>query len=236
MDLLLQLISKHKLDIRDIEISVLVEQYMAYIQQASEQDLELASEFLEMAARLVYIKTAMLLPRPEEAEELKAELEGQLLEYAVCKQVAEELRERNQGDSILVREPAKLEFDPEYTRNHSPSELVAAYFAAVGKKKRRLPPPASAFKEIVSRRVVSVTSRIIFILRRLIDGDSVSVHSLYEKSTDRSELVATFLAMLELIKTKRVALTADGSSLTALSTGQIPDLEDEAWTSSDFDK
>ena len=68
MDLLLSLISKHKLNIYDIEISSLLEQYLAYLDQCREQDLELAGEFLEMAARLIYIKTASLLPRPEEAQ------------------------------------------------------------------------------------------------------------------------------------------------------------------------
>ena len=73
LDLMLHLISKHKLNINDIEISKLLEQYMIYIEQAKEQDLELAGEFLEMAARLVYIKTVSLLPKPEEADEIKKE-------------------------------------------------------------------------------------------------------------------------------------------------------------------
>ena len=66
MDLLLRLISKHQLNIYDIEITSLLEQYLRYMDQCREQDLELAGEFLEMAARLIYIKTASLLPRPEE--------------------------------------------------------------------------------------------------------------------------------------------------------------------------
>ena len=91
LELLLFLISKHKLDIRDIEISVLLEQYLDYIGQMQSADLEVASEFLEMAARLVYIKTVSLLPKPEEGEKLKEELQGQLLEYSLCRQVAGEL-------------------------------------------------------------------------------------------------------------------------------------------------
>ena len=95
LDLLLSLIAKHKLDIYDIPISQLLEQYLEYISQMQSHDMDVASEFLEMASRLVYIKTMMLLPKhEEEAEMLKIELEGQLLEYSVCKQVAEELRKR----------------------------------------------------------------------------------------------------------------------------------------------
>ena len=81
LDLLLHLIARHKLNINDIEISVLLEQYLEYMAQMREADLEISSEFLEMAARLVYIKTVSLLPRPQEAAQLKQELEGQLLEY-----------------------------------------------------------------------------------------------------------------------------------------------------------
>lgn len=82
LDLILALISKHKLNIWDIEISSLLEQYMDYIRRRQEQDLEVASEFLEMASRLVYIKTVSLLPKYEDEEEkAKAELVGQLLEY-----------------------------------------------------------------------------------------------------------------------------------------------------------
>ena len=79
MDLLLSLISKHKLDIYDIPIMELVEQYTDYVRQMQEADMDVASEFLEMAARLVYIKTVSLLPKSEEAEELKRELTGELL-------------------------------------------------------------------------------------------------------------------------------------------------------------
>ena len=76
LDLLLNLITKHKLNIYDIEISRLLEQYLAYLDQCREQDRELAGEFLEMAARLIYIKTAALLPRPEEAHREKQALQG----------------------------------------------------------------------------------------------------------------------------------------------------------------
>ena len=91
MDLLLHLISKHKLNIYDIPIVELVEQYMAYVNELKESDLEIASEFLEMAARLVYIKTVSLLPVYEEGDKLRQELSGELIEYAECKRVAQVL-------------------------------------------------------------------------------------------------------------------------------------------------
>ena len=109
LDLLLHLIAKHKLDIYDVQISALLEQYMAYIRAAQDADLELASEFLEMASRLVYIKTVSLLPRhEEESRQLKTELQGQLLEYQVCKQMAAELGERASGSGGLSDRRKKL--------------------------------------------------------------------------------------------------------------------------------
>ena len=111
LDLLLFLISKHKLNIVDIEITQLLEQYLAYIEEMKEADLEVASEFLEMAARLVYIKTVSLLPRHEEAEELKRELTGELLELSAIKYVAQKLGAMNKGYQIFVREPLPLEVD-----------------------------------------------------------------------------------------------------------------------------
>ena len=89
LDLLLTLISKNKIDIYDISISELLDQYMEQINMMQENQMDIASEFLTMASRLVYIKSVMLLPKyEEEAEELKKELSGQLLEYAVCREMA----------------------------------------------------------------------------------------------------------------------------------------------------
>lgn len=210
LDLLLHLIVKHKLDIRDIRISQLLEQYMDYIHQLEHANLEVASEFLEMASRLVYIKTAMLLPRHEqEGEQLKAELQGQLLEYQVCKQVAQTLRERCRLHLSFTRPPERLQADLRYRLTHPPEQLFSAYLDAVGRGKRRLPPPAKAFQAIVERRVVSVGSRIIHLLKTLYRNNQTSYLGLFDSSTDRSELVATFLAVLELVKAKRITVEGD---------------------------
>jgi len=91
LDLLLFLISKNKLNIYDIPVSILVSQYIEHIRLMKDVDMEIASEFLEMAAKLVYIKTVSLLPKHEEADKLAEELTGQLLEYKVCKEIAEKL-------------------------------------------------------------------------------------------------------------------------------------------------
>ena len=118
LDLILALLSKHQIGIYDINISDLLEQYMAYIRTLRENQMEVASEFLEMASRLVYIKTASLLPRYEKEEDPRAELVGQLLEYQSCKQAAALLRLRDTGWSVFTRAPMPLEIDPTYRRRH----------------------------------------------------------------------------------------------------------------------
>ena len=212
LELLLFLISKHKLDIYDIEISALLEQYLDYIEQMQSADLEVASEFLEMAARLVYIKTVSLLPKQEEGEKLKAELQGQLLEYSLCRRVAGEMAEMYLGSRVLVRRPMELKVSAAYRGTHSPAELLASYRLAAGKAMRRMPPPAAAFSGIVSRKFVSVTSKIVYILKKLYRTGEVDYEEFF-RAADRSELVATFLAMLELMKSKRITVSDDNTKV-----------------------
>ncbi len=213
LELLLYLISKHKLNINDIEISALLEQYLDYIEQMRVADLEVASEFLKMAARLVYIKTVSLLPKQEEeGEQLRRELQGQLLEYSLCKQIAAEMTDMYLGNRVFVRPQAKVRCDTVYHGSHRPEELLAGYRVVAGKAARRLPPPAAAFSGIVSRRVVSVTSKIVYILKKLYRTGQVAYEEFFQ-APDRSELIATFLAMLELMKSKRIVVSDDNTTV-----------------------
>ena len=219
LDLLLHLIEKNKLNIYDIRIAELLEQYMEQINIMQAQNLNIAGEFLSMASRLIQIKSAMLLPKYEEAEEMRKELSGQLIEYRKCKQIAALLSSRISFDSHC-REPAKIKADMTYQRSHPPDYLIGAYLAAVGRGKAKIPPPQEAFSGIVARRVVSVSSKIYSVIRKLRSGQCRSFRSLFDDVTDRSELVATFLAVLELIKGKRVrAENQDGDCTLQLITG-----------------
>lgn len=207
LDLILHLISKHKLDILDIDISSLLEQYMAAITSWQTQNLEVASDFLEMASRLVHIKTVSLLPRHEEEQQkLHQELTGQLIEYSICKQAAGTLGLLYIGQDIFVREPVPIPHRPAYTLTHPAALLLSALADATGKGARRLPPPREAFEPLISRPVVSVTAKIFTVLRALRVDGRVRVDRLYSMSADRSGVVATFLALLELIKSGKVAL------------------------------
>lgn len=217
LDLLLFLISKHKLNIYDIEIFSLVDQYMAAISEMKEADLEVSSAFLEMASRLIHIKTVMLLPKHEEADALKKELEGRLLEYSLIKTAAETLAPKYRGNVFFIREPMEIGFDKTYTRLHDRTELLLAFSDACGKGQRRLPPPKEAFSGIVAHKIVSVFSRTIFVLKNVLKKGRVSFASLFTKP-DRSENVATFLAVLELIKSKRVQVNENDELLLSQKT------------------
>lgn len=214
LDLLLHLISKHKLNINDIPILTLVEQYLDFIDGLGGQDMETAGEFLEMAARLIYIKTLSLLPRKEEAEELKKELQGRLIEYSLCKIAAANMREIYIGDAFAVRRPLELETDFSYSLRHSPEELLAAYKGLGTRKAVKEELKASAFSKLVSKKFVTVTSKIVYVLKKLYGSGKCTMEGLFGEISDRSDRVAAFLAVLELTKSGRVLLSDDNSELT----------------------
>ena len=219
LDLLLHLIAKHKLNINDIPIFELVEQYIAYVKQMQEENMEIASEFLEMAARLVYIKTVKFklgvnVGVDVTAEQLKKELTGELIEYRDCKLMAEKLAKQSGGTEKMVRDAAEIEADMTYTRLHDALELYTAYLNAAGKKLRNLPPPEDSFKEIVEKAVVSVSVKIDQIHSILMKAGKIKVFDIFRMAKSRSELVASFLAILEMAKNGKLLLTGEQEDLT----------------------
>ena len=209
LDLLLQLIARNKLNIYDIKLSVLIEQYLEQIELFKQNELEVASEFFEMASRLIYMKTVSLLPKHEEIERLKEELTGELIEYQTCREIAARLNLMTDGFDRFIKLPSDVEVDKTYVLTHESSVLYDAYLAAVGRGQRRLPPPIAPFTKIVAKRIVAVSTKIVFVMRNLIKGGSKKLSSLYKNATSRSELVATFLAVLELCKANRVEISGE---------------------------
>ena len=201
LDLLLHLITKHKLNIYDIEISKLLEQYLEYIDMYSKTDMELAGEFLEMAARLIYIKTVSLLPKTEEAKKEKEALQGDLIEYSICKQMAAKLSEKYVGDDIFVRQPAKIKVVKTYSHFHDKLELVYAYLAE------------QKVKNVVSEKPVSVFSKVYSLMKNLYSSKTVFINDLYKDLKDKSSRIAMFLAILELTKKGRILINEDGTEL-----------------------
>lgn len=211
LDLLLALISKNKLNIYDIPIAELLDQYMEQIDLMREENLDIASEFLEMAARLVQIKTASLLPRREDEEDPRLELTGQLLEYEQCKRAAAALSQLCRFDTV-ARPAEELPADMTYKRVHDPREIAQALVSAWGKGRSLLPPKAESFSALVSRRIVSVASQVVFVLRKLWKRKRISWQALFADKRDRSERVAAFLAVLELVKSRRIRIEGEGDA------------------------
>ena len=213
LDLLLYLVSKNKMNIYDIEIVALIDQYVSMVNGLPVYQMESASEFIEMAARLVQMKSYFLLPKSEEAERMKEELTGMLVEYSACKEVAAQLRSMAEGVYTVVREPAEVELDTEYRLRHDVYLLEEAYNALQGRSRQKQPPRQEQFEPLTTAPFVSVTSRIIHVLRGLMTGRVRRLRQLFVKEGGRSQTVATFLAVLELVRAGRIA-SADDESLT----------------------
>lgn len=213
LDLLLYLVSKNKMNIYDIEIVALIDQYVSMVNGLPVYQMESASEFIEMAARLVQMKSDFLLPKSEEAERMKEELTGMLVEYSACKEVAAQLRSMAEGVYTVVREPAEVELDTEYRLRHDVYLLEEAYNALQGRSRQKQPPRQEQFEPLTTAPFVSVTSRIIHVLRGLMTGRVRRLRQLFVKEGGRSQTVATFLAVLELVRAGRIAI-ADDESLT----------------------
>ncbi len=211
LDLLLMLIQKHKLNIQDIEISILLDQFLNYLERMTEADIEVTADFLEMASRLILIKSAALLPK-EEAEKMKQELQGALIELALCKTMAEKLKKRYQGDQIYVREPVDIDIDSTYRRTHQPEEILLAYSVIAERSRKKAAYEKTPVAPPVEKNYVTVFTGIFTILKNLRRHASVQMKTLYEGQS-RSRKVATFLAVLELSKDGRIVISEDCSSV-----------------------
>lgn len=216
LDLLLHLISRNKVNIYDIPITQILAQYMAILEQAQTMDMEIAGEFITMAAQLVYIKSKMLLPRheEEETEDPRAQLVEMLLEYQRIKEMTPYFRQRiDLGRDIFVKAPeVRVRTGPVEYR-HIPDELALAARNMLEKVHRRMPPPIHSFVGIVGHETVSVSSRITVILKQFFTNTSLRFLSLFDNAKSRTEIVATFLAVLELSKTSRVRITGEGEDV-----------------------
>ena len=214
LDVLLYLVSKNKMNIYDIPILELIDQYTSLINGLQENRMEVASEFIEMAARLVQMKSFLLLPRSEEAERMKEELTGQLIEYSACKEVARQLGEQAACHCSFVRPPMELEQDNTYRLTHEATLLAQAMELLLGRSRRRKAAPnQQSFEPLVTAPFVSVARRVVHVLRSIVTGRVASLRGLFNRGGSRSQTVATFLAVLELIRAGRIEID-DQETLT----------------------
>lgn len=143
LELLLALVAKHKMDLHNIPILQLIDQYTRTVEQA-DPDPETASAFIEMAAHLVEMKSFLLLPRSEEGERMKQELTGQLIEYDQCRRMAALLRAKGEAAPVFVRRPMEVEWDNTYALHHAPQILADYWQALAGRTKTAAYPLSSS--------------------------------------------------------------------------------------------
>ncbi len=208
LDLLLHLIQKSELDIFNIPISLITEQYLEYLQLMKVLNLDIAGEYLLMASTLLHIKSRMLLPKSSEAEEEeeedpRAELVRRLLEYQKYKNAALEMEKRPLLDrDVFIRlTPAEPEEEPEEERIEvNLFELLEAFREVLKKIK-----PETVHEVILEH--ISVEAKILEILAILVkENRSIAFHRLFPEQASRRLVVVTLLAILELVKMKRIRI------------------------------
>ena len=202
LDLLLTLIQKNKVSIYDIPIVEITAQYLEAIDGIEEANLDNTSEFLVMASNLLYIKSKMLLPKNEEEEDEedpREELARRLAEYQQFKDASKELRKSEFTTKEMVfREPEKIKFPmPEYDITHDAKELIDAF---------------NNISKIVGREKVSVDDMVEKICKVLKHNKRVQFESLFKADDSRPEMIATFLAVLEMIKLNKLYADYDEKS------------------------
>lgn len=208
LDLLLTLIQKNKVSIYDIPIVEITDQYLEAIDGIEESSLDNTGDFIVMAAQLLYIKSKMLLPKNEEEEEEdpREELAQRLLEYQKYKEASKELRKSEFSSKYMVfRDEEEIKFPiPEYNRHHEVSALIDAFNSILARRIRKEKPTKRAFTGIVGREKVSVDDMVEKICKRLHKSGRIQFKSLFREEDSRPELIATFLAVLEMIKLNRL--------------------------------
>lgn len=223
--LILQLLSKDKIEIRDISISLILEQYLAYLDAMAELDLDVASEFVAMASHLTYIKTKMLLSGGEEVSELE-QLISSLEEirrgdlYLQIRSAAEALSGMYHRGGVMLAGPP--EYTPpvtEYKYVHDSADLLEAIYMVIGRENAMLG-SVNPREAVYPRRIVfSIPEKISEILDRLKQSRSLSAEALFFGSGSRSELIATLIAVLELCRVGSVTLSGDPGDMTITYTG-----------------
>lgn len=221
LDLLLHLISKNKLNIYDIPIVEILEQYNKALEEMQERDLAITCDFVAMSAHLLYIKSKMLLPKYDDIddeEDPRARLVEMLLEYQRIKEVSGTLNARAEnGFDMYTKMPEQITPDKTYKYEHDRMDLRLAILNMLERAETKIPPKITNFAGIVGREVYSVGKKVAYILKRLLSTKKTSFMDLFDSVRTRSEVVATFLAVLELCKTNRIKISDDAGDISLLA-------------------
>lgn len=222
LDLILFLLSKNKIEIQNIPIALILEQYLSYLEQRKRLDLEVASEFITMAAHLMYIKTRMLLSlEDEEARSEMDELIRSLQErqqkdtYLRVKLLTDTMGAMSEfGRDTMTKNPEPMERGAIYEYDQDKRDLVFAMQSVFDRAKRLAPPSSAAFSEIVRREPYPVANKAGEIVSRLKRFGITRFLLLFRGSRSRSEIVATFIAVLELCRARVIRLAGSDTDCT----------------------
>ena len=220
LDVIFLLLSKNKIDIQDVSITAILEQYLAYLDEMKRLDMEIASEFITMASHLMLIKTKMLLSAAEAAE---AQNELDLLRQSLMERQRAEAMDQIRiainvlepmndiGRCMFTKDPEPLRKDSTYRYKHDPADMLRALDEIAERNQRRLPPPTVNFKGIVGKEPYPVSRKAVEVLKTLVLRGIERLKNLFKGNKTRSEVVATFLAILDLCKNNSVTLEDDNS-------------------------
>ena len=218
LDVIFLLLSKNKIEIQDVSITAILDQYLAYLDEMKRLDMEIASEFITMASHLMLIKTKMLLSAAEQAE---AESELDLLRQSLVerrrKEAMEQIRKavtelepRNEiGRCLFTKDPEPLRRDKTYRYQHDIRDILRALDMIAERNARQLPPPTANFMGIVGKEPYPIGRKTGEVLRQLVLRGMERLKNLFRGNKTRSEVVATFLAVLDLCKNNKVVLEDD---------------------------
>ena len=210
LDLLLSLLAKNKMSIEDIQISIIFDQYMDYIKTMQALDIELSSEFIVMASQLMLIKSRKLLPRVEDDEEDPVEeLQRRLLEYERIKETSGELKGLySKYFGRMEKDTDEISPDRTYVADHDVNLLTSAFMHVLSNIEITDEVASEKIKPLISTRTVSVGERVYAVLRILvINNGRVNVIDCFSGVHTKHEAVATFMALLEMLKAGRITIS-----------------------------
>ena len=208
LDLLLSLLAKNKMSIEDIQIAVICDQYIEYIETVQSYNIELSAEFLVMASQLMLIKSRKLLPRTDEndKDDDEEQLKLALLEYERAKEASSKLGSLySQYNGRMEKDTDEIPADRSYVAEHNVNLLSSALMRVISTIEVTDEVASEKIKPLISTKTVSVSERVFFILRTLINNDKrVDVMLCFRDVTTKHRAVATFMALLEMLKAGRI--------------------------------
>lgn len=244
LDLLLSLIQKNKVEITDIPIALICDQYMEYITEAEKLDMDLASEFIVMASELMLIKSKMLLPKAEpEEEDPRAALAEALIKYQQAKAAAAVLgKAYTKYSGRMVKDTDEISVDKTFVADQSVTSLCLAVRRIIAYREEHPTADKVTFTPMIAKPIVPVEAKIVGILKHFDRKEKVSLHSLIEDAVSLPDMIAIFLGVLELVKMRRIILVEHDTEGSVFGTeteflmGEEPVSEEIASEfSSDFD-